>query len=502
MKQHLKQYLKQYYWLLLLTLLIALSLALGTEGQAVAQNRWSPQQRIPNYGNESFPPYMVADLNKTVHVFNYQQIPNAGKTQAIFYRQWSLERGWSKPVDILLSPIHDAPQLQGVVLDKTGMFHLIFFAGNELEGSIYYSKAPAVDAGRAPAWMKPRLILRNAGPFPYAALATDDTGKLFIVYAGEQAGIGLYETHSLDNGENWSNPTTIALTYSDVLWPQAINMTIDPEGVLHMLWSTWNQTGTSDAVNYANLPPPYQQWSQPQVLATRDPDDYEADWGSIISYHGELIVLYQDGKPATKWMVRSNDGGKSWSPPVHPWDLVGEYRAARMLVDSKDQLHVLLGDRNGDCCHGTWHGLWQNGSWSALEPLVMAPKSPTYDPSAQQAVLSQGNVLLATWWTDTGGGPRNGAWFSYGILDAPELPVVALATSVPIPTNVPPTPRAVATEITTPEIAQPNSVPVPPSDRAATTANPLWAIVFGITPAVMVILAAIALQRMKKRSRN
>ncbi|MCK7501740.1 MAG: hypothetical protein MZW92_75900 [Comamonadaceae bacterium] len=44
-----------------------------------------------------------------------------------------------------------------------------------------------------------------------------------------------------------------------------------------------------------------------------------------------------------------------------------------------------------------------------------------------RAVVSQGNVLLVVWREDLGVG-QNGIWYSYSVLDVPELSVVPLAT--------------------------------------------------------------------------
>src|SRR5713101_7895613 len=85
--------------------LCALSpLLFSVDGFALAAplpNFWSPPQRIPGYENVTSPPYLIADQNKTVHVFGSQDL---GGEVAIIYSQWRLDRGWSAPVDVLLSP--------------------------------------------------------------------------------------------------------------------------------------------------------------------------------------------------------------------------------------------------------------------------------------------------------------------------------------------------------------------------------------------------------------
>ena len=236
-------------------------------------------------------------------------------------------------------------------------------------------------------------------------------------------------------------------------------------------------------------------WSQPFTIARRDAGDYKAAWPTIIVYDNSLMVIYQDSNPATRWMRQSMDWGQTWTDPIRPWQLIGEYSQVDLLVDSLDRLHVVLGYRNGECCHGMWHGVWDGDQWGPLEPIVMGPKTPQFDPSAPQSIMSQGNVILATWWTDTGGGPRNGAWYSYTVLDAPELPHVALPTAGPASLNIQtPTPIYLPSDVPQPTLTatlEPLSTlgagytNPPPGD------NPGMPVIIGIIPVALFVIGAI-----------
>ncbi len=202
-------------------------------------NQWSPQQRIPDYGDEFRPPCLVADMNYTVHVFNNQ--PLDGGENAIFYRKWSIDQGWTHPIDIILSPLPGAPQVQGCFIDKTGFMHLVFFAGNEIEGEIYYSRVPAINASMAPAWSKPVLVGQDT--LPFATLAGDGKSDLFILFSGKKGGMGLYEVHSTDEGITWSQPATVFMVNDVDQIPTGIRLTIDLQGRLHAVWSVVNTAG-------------------------------------------------------------------------------------------------------------------------------------------------------------------------------------------------------------------------------------------------------------------
>jgi hypothetical protein len=277
--------------------------------------------------------------------------------------------------------------------------------------------------------------------------------------------------------------------------PHGTRLTFDQKGYLHAVWSVLNQSGIGQAIYYARLEIVSNQWSNPIILAKRYEGDYSAAWPAIIDYKGELMVIYMDSFPPTKWMRRSKDGGQTWSAPVRPWQHIGEYEHAVLLVDSNNILHIILGNRNGECCHGMWHGVWLGESWSELEPIVMGPKTSTFDPSAPRAVISQGNVLLVTWWTDTGGGPRNGAWYSYTLLDAPAIPEILLPTP-----HVTSTPQITGTLSTISATQTLNPIPniSGPSEQGKNISqndNPGISVLFGILPAALLITAVIFLKR-------
>ena len=78
-------------------------------------NGWPAQQRIPDFHPETNTPILVADQNRTVHAFSSQWLDDDedNAVRAIAYNQWTLEGGWTPPVDILLSPLKDDARLTG-----------------------------------------------------------------------------------------------------------------------------------------------------------------------------------------------------------------------------------------------------------------------------------------------------------------------------------------------------------------------------------------------------
>lgn len=485
----------------LMLLLVGASL-LGRPVAAQGALRWTEPARIPGYASDTRAPYLVADLNRTVHAFNSQVV---GSGSAIVYNQWSAESGWTDPVDILLSPIADQARITGAVLDnERGLMHVSFYGGNEQGAAIFYAWAPAASAAHAPAWATARVVGDEANTPTTAAMVGDEQGRLLIVYSGKREGNGLYATFSEDSGRTWTPPATLFLTESSSLWPVNVKIALDGAGRAHMVWSIVGASGNGETIYYARAESDFVTWGRPVTLAVRQEGGYEVDWPSIAILEGDaLLVVYQDdlspAQPiATRWMRRSTNGGRTWSTPERLFDtFIGEYGHAILLHDSAGGLHLITGNRTTDnpAIHGMWHSSYQGGRWHPLEPVISGPLSRVpgqgFDPNWPQAIISQGNVLLVTWVTDPAAG-FNGVWYASTFLGTPELPLHAwpppptTPTATPTATPIPPeTPTPIpASGATRPEGAA-SAIPMP---------DP---VIVGALPALLLILAVVVASRMR-----
>lgn len=426
-----------YVGLFALFMLIGFDLSVSnTEAQALDHSReWNVSQRIPFYGNDVWTPYLVVDGLGTIHVFASDWVGDSKPLWAIIYRQWTLNEGWSEPIDILL-PASGLARIQGAFLDQTGFIHLVYFGGDEISGQIYYSRAPAEDAARAPAWSEPLPVGGNAIIPADATINGDDQGNLFVLYNSDKSGNGLYETHSIDGGDTWSESQPIYLTYRSDLRPLTLKSYVDKDGAGHAVWSLPNNTGNSEAVYYARQEPGQAIWRVPVLLA--EAIEGEVDTPTIIEYQDELFIIYHDGRPTMRHMIRSTDGGESWSDPVPLFHHIGSNGAASLVVDGNNILHMFFGNRVGEhpATHAMWHSTWSDIGWSDPGPIISGLKTDDFDPSFANAIISRGNTILLTWMTDPGAIRKGvgGTWYSYRVLDAQELPLtIPVAVSAPTP---------------------------------------------------------------------
>jgi hypothetical protein len=439
------------------TLLITFVITWGSYSLPVAAQsgeQWLPpstQQRIPGYSQAVFTPRLVADQNRTVHVFASDSVGDIDPQVAIIYRRWTLDQGWTTPTDILLSPIKEA-RIQGALLDQAGTMHVAFFGGIDPLGDIYYAKAPAILAYQAHAWSAPVVVGPQAITPDDAELVSNRQGHLYIIYSGGAEGSGIYETHTDDNGDSWSEPVPIFNTYDEGLLPWHLQTCVDEEGAIHLVWAVQNKTsGNAVTVNYAKLEEGREAWNTPIILAQIDGTPSGAP--SIIAYQHELFVIHfapnSEGTSMTRYMRRSSDGGQTWTEPTHLFPHIGNNGPASLVVDSSNTMHMFFGNRmttETEINWGLWHTVWQSGRWSSPQAIVFGPKTDYFDPVEAHAISSQGNVILVTWMNDYGtiSLGTGGTFYAYTVLDAPELPLVSLPTQGPTPTNEPmPTPTQV-----------------------------------------------------------
>jgi hypothetical protein len=473
---------------------------------AQAASEWSLQQRIPGYTVDTLPPYLVADGDRNVHAFASQWLGEPGGTMAIVYSRWRRDQGWTYPTDILLAPNSNIARVEGVFMDAQGYIHLAFFGGNDAGASMFYSRAYAGEADQASAWSAPMLVGRQAASPSNAAIVGDANGRLIVVYSGNRDGKGLYAAQSLDAGATWSEPAALYLTYDDRLAPFFLQMHAGASGTFHAVWNVVDQAGSNVSGYYANYQFESQRWTIPLEV------DRNVGAGiaipAVIEHAGEVLLMYNNGLASggapVQWFRRSVDGGQNWTEAVRPFARhIGRNGTMSFVVDGNDGLHLFFGQRIGLggalAVHGMWHSLWLGNTWSEPEPVVSGPLvndlvgERGFDPYDASAVVSQGNVILVTWRSDPGQG-RNGAWYAFKQLDAPEA-----ALSVPSrPAALTPTAAAPAT--LAPATQEGSGEALSNLENEEAMDNPAGAIVLGVVPAlallgVLIVLRARAASR-------
>jgi len=475
---------------------------------------WSPDEKVPGYLDDTFPPFLLADQNRTIHAFTSQWIRTGENRLAIVYRRWSLLGGWTRPIDIILSPIGGDANFLGAYMDSSDVMHVIFSAKEALtrKNLIYYSNAPAANADWAPAWSEPVLI-GDALLLDSAAIVGDKHGNLVVIYSGNRDGSGVYSINSKDAGRNWSSPQPLFLTYDSGLSAFSLRLSVGPDQSIRAVWNVVTNVGVDEALYFANFDGQNFKWDTPIELDRRiddNPEFFGPSYPSIVDNGHVIVVAYNGGNPfpnlsvavgrPVKLVYISSDGGLTWEGPSEPFPLhQGRSGEDAMILDGNGTPHLLFiqridtVDENGNYTSigGMWHSTFQDGEWSNLDRLVI-----TVAAHDVQMIASQGNVLLAVWREDPGSG-QNGIWYSYKTLDIPELPIIPLAT-VPAEFSFDVTPTGLSLPIEptdSPLVIEPTATPngaflddVPPSNLGR---NPALPIIIAAIPVVLILAGVI-----------
>lgn len=496
-----------------LTFIILIS-GLGYEPVHASPNRrWVPDSKVPGYLDDTFTPFLLADQNRTVHAFASQWVEvNDGRKLAIVYRKWSLLGGWTRPVDVILSPIGGDANFLGAYMDTSDTVHVIFTATEALtrKTSVFYSNAPAANADWGPAWSAPVLVGDSALDLNSAAIIGDKDGNLVIIYSGKRDGSGVYYVYSKDEGRTWSNPLPLFITPDNTLSAFSLHLTVGPDQKIRATWNFVTNLGVDEALYFANYDTQTSKWDAPVELERRIdlPEYFGPSFPVMVDDGHEVVIMYNSGNPfsgrpvgAGRPIQRSRislDGGLTWSEPLDPFPFhVGRSGEHTMVLDGNGTPHTLFiqrietadEDGNYSIIGGIWHSTFENGGWANPDRLIIS-----FAAHDVRAAVVQGNVLLAVWRMDPGVG-TDGVWYSYTELDVPESPVVPLATA-PVDYSslqnvVETSPALVAPEVSlTPESPpQPEMLDAaPPSNLGR---NPALPIIIGIIPVLLVLIGVV-----------
>ncbi len=439
---------------------------------------------------------------------------------SVMYTVWDGSQ-WKQPIDIFGASLADGNPIVAyphAILDDRGNIHLIWLQQpNDPDYAVYYSTAPASQAGSAKAWTKPVILADDLTGSKYSIhIAYTPPQTLHIAYARVAGGESPTEQRavsyirSTDGGSSWSKPVDVFTAPSLDTGASDTRLLVLPPDKVFLTWTLWDQSGNGQAIYFTRSLDNGLTWTRPIRLAVRQGLEYERDWNNLVWLGGNTIgALYEGGWRAYRYATYSSDFGTTWSEPIDifPW-LIGDNGYIEFARDGSDTVHLFVAQRiregnlqRGDY-FGLWHSVWTNGERWQEPILVTRDENAVKGMTNPKVAIINGNQIVTAWY----GSNIYEIWVQTGVIENAKA-IIPVPWSIPVttPTNTSPngltpseTPAPTATSPVGGTVTQ-NQPPVLFTQKPLSISQSTI-ILLGIVPALVIILTFIVIQQRRTRS--
>lgn len=476
----------------------------------VQGNQWSEPYRLSgeegNYLHCSN--QIVTDQYGYAHAFWFED----GLSDGRFIIQYSRFDGetWTSPIDVYATQ-QDSGVLDqlSIATSQNDMLYLVWTeGGSQRQRPVYFTSVPVYNALSAQNWQKSVRIPEVSDAYRIK-LQIDSRNVFHLVYSKFfEPQPGIYYVRSDDWGETWSDPIwinpDILLGYS----PESLEFELDNQGGLHVVWNT--NSSEQDAqegglLKYAHSLDGGDTWSIPFTIAE---DNNEP--GNTLSFPGPLLavqnqtvhVIWAGGDLTYRNQRISSDRGQTWDTSRRIFGSLNGQAWDGLTADGLDRMHFLGQIRYPQ---GIWHAYWDKNHWVGPELIYLIARNHTepigerFHAHCVHSAIRLGNQLITTFYDRSDERPP-ALYAMYRTLDdVPQEVVQVLPTLTPAPTPSVQLPLPTSTAETVllsrpkatldPEIAQ--SVP----DNLAKPGSVFW---LALIPTSLVIGGVIVFQLSKR----
>lgn len=427
----------------------------------------------------------------TGRIANPLSVPGA----EIYYSRLDAD-SWSAPRPVLRSPAGNQADFPAVAADQEGSVFVVW-AGNQPSG-VYFSRALADRAASVSEWLEPLLLPapRDSGTWP--SLVSDGGSGIFVAYTiplNNQRGI--YLTRSGDYGDSWSEATLVfdgETANWDLVGPTSLTRTQD--GTLHLLWTRWTQVPEMQpvALAYARSDDNGQTWTEPEIV-TQEPLLGSAILGVRERLVHRIWTGLLDNRPVI-WHQFSEDGGITWSTAGRVVDPAFIPGPTALIADQSGTpiLLQLAESTAGQLALQEW--VWRTDRWLAGEQQILQETAVNADtisavavPGGQIAVMYGSLLSEEGVVTDT-------MIYTDRQWEAPDTAV----TPVPLPTLTP-TPQAPPTNTAVPQPSPTPTATLAPVEDTPPLTSSSGGIIVGIAVSLVLVVAIFAFGWRTIRSR-
>ncbi|GLW63939.1 hypothetical protein Arub01_21830 [Actinomadura rubrobrunea] len=300
--------------------------------------------------------------------------------------------------------------------------------------------AVTADGGRTWRQVVPRLTLCSGGEYgritnPWLAFGRD--GRLYaamMAARNEPLSTGIIVVTSDDGGRTWNAPVEIASDPMSGFFHDKPGLTVDPRDPrrAYLAWNRWNSTEHTHQLLFSRSVDGGRTWSPPRAVHSPPPGDGTIGNQIVVLPDGTLLDLFHEGPfapgpgagaaadpepgPERLRVIRSTDGGTTWSAPVTIAEtelgapvlpgtttpIVGASLVPDVAVDAKGRVYMVWNDarisdsRSAVALTASFDG---GRTWTRPRRVNATPDSPPGGPgqafTPQVDVAADGTVGVA-----------------------------------------------------------------------------------------------------------
>lgn len=363
------------------------------------------------------------------------------------------------------------------------------------QGIVWVGTEQGVSHYNGQAWETLELPPHLAGQ-KITAIAQDRLPNAICTFCSD-----IFYRRSTDGGKSWSNPVNLSDSFAGSVKPQ---VRVGNGDNLYVTWEEgedwYAQQGYPVASMFAHSPDGGQTWVEPTTFTFAGGAPQQITLG--LAQENNLVVVWRPHTEDLFYYQLSDDNGATWSQPqpipgviAKPWDAfsLDAYDAAS---DSAGNVHLLVLGRLESLEEdlALIHLVWDGSAWSAPASIFASSDPPEWP----RIGVGVGNQVYATWftrdkkhiWESERG--RYKVWISFYQANAPHQTPLPHPTQTPTavliaqgPTAPPPTP-------TLPLDIGPGVVKLLPD--LYTESDDVARLILAISPAVLILLAIVALR--------
>lgn len=448
-----------------------------------ATGTWTTPIAIAETDGRLTPGAMAGDSQGNLHVL-FTHTPDETLPIGIDYMYWNGNE-WSTPVNVLLDPNGANASLPRLVIDRNDTMHVVWHSG----AYVYHAMSPVAAAGSADSWSRPNAI--GDAILTPIGLATGPHDELYVAYSDSSQVGQVSLVTSMDRGESWSEPVTVAQTPPDTV-PGDVQLAMDVSGRLHVTWTVYALAEGNAALGiyYShNVGNEIGVWETPLQVA----EQRHGQAGIVTIGENEVHLVWRSniGGDGTfhQW---SNDGGTNWFNSDRFDDRGGFSGLAYLVVDSLNRVHYTIGP--------AYYTMWSEGR---LEPYVDVATEEVRKAATvsmgEGAILSitRGNRLHTIFHTDF-----TQLWYTSKLLPVPEtiIPTEEPRLST-VESGQPAQPSSVidALEPLSDPTAPPGITPSALGDSPQPQPGAISPVLLGIVPVILLVVSVLFFNLTRRR---